>query len=137
MHDLYNLDSTANISEPPVPLGALNSVTPKAIKTALINEQTDKIRYDGDVFAFTLATQFAGKAYRYADELRAAGKKVIMGGIHVTVRPEEAMRHADAVKVVLESWQPLFELPANAGSIANSSELKPKFQPDFARIPAF
>ncbi len=97
MHDLYNLDSTANISQPPVPLGVLNSVTPKAIKTALIDEQTDKIRYDGDVFAFTLATQFAGKAYQYADELRAAGKKVIMGGIHVTVRPEEAMRHADAV----------------------------------------
>jgi radical SAM superfamily enzyme YgiQ (UPF0313 family) len=97
MHNLYNLDSTANISQPPVPLGVLNSVTPKAIKTALIDEQTDKIRYDGDVFAFTLATQFAGKAYQYADELRAAGKKVIMGGIHVTVRPEEAMRHADAV----------------------------------------
>jgi radical SAM superfamily enzyme YgiQ (UPF0313 family) len=97
MHDLYNLDSTANISQPPVPLGVLNSVTPKAIETALIDEQTDKIRYDGDVFAFTLATQFAGKAYRYADELRAAGKKVIMGGIHVTVRPEEAMHHADAV----------------------------------------
>ncbi|MEE8305910.1 MAG: radical SAM protein, partial [Gammaproteobacteria bacterium] len=96
-HDLYNLDSTANISQPPVPLGVLNSVTPKTIKTALIDEQTDKIRYDGDVFAFTLATQFAGKAYQYADELRAAGKKVIMGGIHVTVRPEEAMRHADAV----------------------------------------
>ena len=97
MHDLFNLDSTANISQPPVPLGVLNSVTPKAIETALIDEQTDKIRYDGDVFAFSLATQFAGKAYHYADDLRAAGKKVIMGGIHVTVRPEEAMRHADAV----------------------------------------
>ena len=97
MHDLYNLDSTANISQPPVPLGVLNSVTPKAIETALIDEQTDRVRYDGDVFAFTLATQFTGKAYRYADDLRAAGKKVIMGGIHVTVRPEEAMRHADAV----------------------------------------
>lgn len=97
MHDLFNLDSTANISQPPVPLGVLNSVTPKAIETTLFDEQTDKIRYDGDVFAFTLATQFAGKAYQYADELRASGKKVIMGGIHVTVRPEEAMCHADAV----------------------------------------
>ena len=97
MHDLYNLDSTANISQPPVPLSILNAVTPKVIDTALIDEQTDKVRFDGDVFAFSLATQFAAKAYRYADELRAAGKKVIMGGIHVTVRPEEAMRHADAI----------------------------------------
>ncbi len=97
MHDLYKLDSTATISQPPVPLGVLNAVTPKAIETALVDEQTDEVRFDGDVFAFTLATQFAGKVYRYADELRAAGKRVILGGIHVTVCPEEAMRHADAI----------------------------------------
>ncbi|HQE83776.1 MAG TPA: radical SAM protein [Candidatus Hydrogenedentes bacterium] len=97
MHHLYNLDSTASISQPPVPLGVLNTVTPKAIETALVDEQTDKVRFDGDVFAFTVATQFAGKVYGCADELRAAGKKVILGGIHVTVCPEEAMRHADAV----------------------------------------
>ena len=97
MHDLYKLDSTAAISQPPVPLAVLNAATPKAIETALVDEQTDEVRFDGDVFAFSLATQFAGKVYRYADDLRAAGKKVILGGIHVTVRPEEAMRHADAI----------------------------------------
>jgi radical SAM superfamily enzyme YgiQ (UPF0313 family) len=97
MHHLYNLDSTANLSQPPVPLGVLNGVTPKNIHTSLVDEQTDKVRFDGDVFAFSLTTQFAAKAYRHADELRAAGKKVIMGGMHVTVRPEEAMKHADAV----------------------------------------
>jgi len=97
MHDLYKLDSTAGISQPPVPLAILNAATPRAIETALVDEQTDEVRFDGDVFAFTLATQFAGKVYRYADDLRAAGKKVILGGIHVTVRPEEAMRHADAI----------------------------------------
>jgi radical SAM superfamily enzyme YgiQ (UPF0313 family) len=97
MHDLYGLDSTAFISQPPVPLAVLNTVTPKAIETALVDEQTDEVQFDGDVFAFTLATQFAGKVYRYADDLRAAGKKVILGGIHVTVCPEEAMPHADAI----------------------------------------
>ncbi len=97
MHDLYQLDSTATISQPPVPLAVLNAVTSKAFETALVDEQTDAVRFDGDVFAFSLATQFAGKVYRYADELRAAGKTVILGGIHVTVCPEEAMRHADAI----------------------------------------
>jgi len=97
MHDLYKLDSTATISQPPVPLAVLNTVTPNTIETALIDEQTDEVRFDGDVFAFTMATQFAGKVYRYADELRAAGKTVILGGIHVTVCPEEAMLHADAI----------------------------------------
>ena len=97
MHDLYKLDSTATISQPPVPLAVLDAVTPKAIETSLVDEQTDEVRFDGDVFAFTVATQFASKVYRYADDLRAAGKKVILGGIHVTVCPDEAMRHADAI----------------------------------------
>ncbi len=97
MQELHRFDSTAIISQPPVPLAVLNGVTPRTIETALLDEQTDPVRFDGDVFAFTLATQYAGKVYGYADALRAAGKRVILGGIHVTVRPEEAMRHADAI----------------------------------------
>lgn len=97
MHELYQLDSTATISQPPVPLAVLNSVTPKNIETTLIDEQTDDIQFHGDVFAFTMATQFAAKVYRCADSLRMSGKKVILGGIHVTVCPDEAMEHADAI----------------------------------------
>lgn len=97
MHDLYKLDSTASISQPPVPLAVLNTVTPKEIETDLIDEQTERVHFDGDVFAFTVATQFAGKVYGFADALRAAGKKVILGGIHITVCPDEAMQHADAI----------------------------------------
>ncbi|MBP8259028.1 MAG: B12-binding domain-containing radical SAM protein [Verrucomicrobia bacterium] len=97
MQELHRFDSTAIISQPPVPLAVLNGVTPRTIETALLDEQTDPVRFDGDVFAFTLATQYAGKVYGYADTLRAAGKRVILGGIHVTIRPEEAMRHADAI----------------------------------------
>jgi len=97
MQELHRFDSTSYITQPPVPLAVLNGVTPKVIETDLLDEQTDEVRFEGDVFAFTLSTQYARKVYRYADELRAAGKKVIIGGIHVTVCPEEAMRHADAV----------------------------------------
>lgn len=97
MHELHRFDSTATISQPPVPLGVLNTVTPDGIETALLDEQTEPLRFDGDVFAFSVATQYARKVYHYADEVRAAGKKVILGGIHVTVCPEEAARHADAI----------------------------------------
>lgn len=97
MQELRKFDSTAYITQPPVPLAVLNAVTPRAIETDLVDEQTDEVRFDGDVFAFTLSTQYAAKVYHYADQLRTAGKKVIMGGIHVTVCPEEAMRHADAI----------------------------------------
>lgn len=97
MQELCRFDSTAYITQPPVPLAVLNTVTPRALETSLVDEQTDEVRFDGDVFAFTLSTQYAEKVYRYADDLRAAGKKVILGGIHVTVCPEEATSHADVI----------------------------------------
>ncbi len=97
MQELRRFDTTSYITQPPVPLAVLNGVTPKEIETGLVDEQTDEVRFEGEVFAFSLSTQYARKVYRYADQLRAAGKKVILGGIHVTVCPEEAMRHADAI----------------------------------------
>ncbi len=97
MQELHRFDSTAYITQPPVPLAVLNGVTPRAIETGLVDEQTEEVRFQGDVFAFSVSTQYARKVYRYAHELRAAGKKVILGGIHVTVCPEEAGRHADAI----------------------------------------
>ena len=97
MQELQRFDSTAYITQPPVALALLTAATPKAIETALLDEQTDRIRFDGDVFAFSVSTQNAGAVYEHADALRAAGKTVILGGIHVTVCPDETMRHADAI----------------------------------------
>ncbi len=97
MQELQTFDSTAYITQPPVPLAVLNAVTPGEIETTLIDEQTDKVEFEGDVFAFSVSTQNALAVYGHADALRAVGKKVILGGIHVTVCPEEAMQHADAV----------------------------------------
>jgi radical SAM superfamily enzyme YgiQ (UPF0313 family) len=97
MQELQKFDSTAYITQPPVPLAVLNAVTPKAIETALIDEQADRVRFEGDAFAFSVSTQNARAVYDHADVLRDSGKKVILGGIHVTVCPAEASRHADAI----------------------------------------
>jgi radical SAM superfamily enzyme YgiQ (UPF0313 family) len=97
MQELQRFDSTAYITQPPVPLGVLNAVTPETIETSLMDEQADCVRFEGDAFAFSLSTQNAKAVYDHADALRAAGKKVILGGIHVTVCPDEAIRHADAI----------------------------------------
>ncbi len=97
MQELQKFDSTAYITQPPVPLAILNTVTPKSIQTALIDEQADSCRFEGDVFAFSVSTQNARAVYDYADALRAAGKKVILGGIHITVCPDEAAYHANAI----------------------------------------
>ena len=97
MQELQRFDSTAYITQPPVPLAVLKAVTPKTIETALMDEQADRVWFDGDVFAFSVSTQNARAVYDHANALRSIGKKVILGGIHVTVCPEEAMRHADAI----------------------------------------
>jgi len=97
MQELQRFDSTAYITQPPVPLAVLNAVTPKAIQTGLIDEQADPVRFEGDAFAFSVSTENARAVYDHADALRAAGKKVLMGGIHVTTCPDEALRHSDAI----------------------------------------
>jgi radical SAM superfamily enzyme YgiQ (UPF0313 family) len=97
MQELQRFDSTAYITQPPIPLAVLNAVTPKIIETALIDQQADRIRFEGDAFAFSVSTQNASAVYDYADALRAARKKVILGGIHITVCPDEAVHHADAI----------------------------------------
>jgi radical SAM superfamily enzyme YgiQ (UPF0313 family) len=53
----------------------------------------------GDLVGVSVWTATAPWVYRFADALRAAGKKVVLGGIHATALPEEAMQHADAVVV--------------------------------------
>jgi radical SAM superfamily enzyme YgiQ (UPF0313 family) len=46
------------------------------------------------------------EAYELADRYRAAGTKVILGGLHVTAMPHEAAMHADAI--VLGEGEPLW-----------------------------
>lgn len=52
-----------------------------------------------DLVAISTFSAQAPEAYRIADVLRAAGATVVMGGLHVTTLPDEALRHCDAVMV--------------------------------------
>ncbi|MEM7625793.1 MAG: radical SAM protein [Planctomycetota bacterium] len=52
-----------------------------------------------DLVAISTFSAQAPEAYRVADILRAAGAKVVMGGLHVTTQPDEALGHCDAVMV--------------------------------------
>jgi radical SAM superfamily enzyme YgiQ (UPF0313 family) len=52
-----------------------------------------------DAVAISSFTAQMTQAYALADRYRAAGVKVILGGLHVTALPDEAALHADAVVV--------------------------------------
>jgi radical SAM superfamily enzyme YgiQ (UPF0313 family) len=52
-----------------------------------------------EVVGITVHLTFAHRAYELADWYRVRGSKVILGGLHVVSRPEEAGPHADALAI--------------------------------------
>lgn len=77
------------------------ALTPPHIDLTLIDENAEEINFGGgyDLVAITAMTQQAPRAYEIADRFRARNIAVVMGGIHATVLPDEARRHADSVVV--------------------------------------
>jgi radical SAM superfamily enzyme YgiQ (UPF0313 family) len=53
--------------------------------------------YTCDLVAISTFSAQVFEAYAVADRLRQAGVHVAMGGLHVTVQPEEALEHADYI----------------------------------------
>ncbi|MBW3627699.1 MAG: B12-binding domain-containing radical SAM protein [Gemmatimonadetes bacterium] len=59
----------------------------------------DRLPGEFDVVAISSFSAQIREAYRLADAYRAAGTLVVLGGLHVSAAPEEAMQHADAVVI--------------------------------------
>lgn len=66
-----------------------------------LDERFDRVDYEeeADLVALTGLTHQASRAYEIAQGFKEKGIPVVMGGIHVTMLPEEAGRHVDAVVV--------------------------------------
>lgn len=52
-----------------------------------------------DLVGISSFTAQIGEAYALADRYRASGVPVVLGGLHVSLLPEEAAEHADAIVV--------------------------------------
>ncbi|VVB93727.1 B12 binding domain protein [uncultured archaeon] len=89
---------------PPI-LEYLGALTLKAMPVAeleLIDANANEPQPSGiraDLIGISSVTATITWSYKFSDELRKLGKKVILGGIHPTALPEEAKLHADAVVV--------------------------------------
>ena len=85
----------------PLTIAVLNSMLPDTYEREFFDDRIESINYETDTDAvfITVETYTAKRAYFIASEFRKRGKKVLMGGYHVTLCPEEAMEHADAVMV--------------------------------------
>lgn len=86
---------------PPLSLLSLAAVTPSNFIVEIVDERLDKINYDAevDLVGISVVTRAAKHAYDIADRFRSRGVKVVLGGIHPTVLPNEAILHADAVVI--------------------------------------
>ena len=103
MQELQRFDSTAYITQPPVPLAILNAATPKIIETALIDEQTDHVRFAGDVFAFSVSTQNDAISHVLRVGHRGGWVEVCGGDL---IRPSAITRQARMLlRQVRERWR--------------------------------
>jgi radical SAM superfamily enzyme YgiQ (UPF0313 family) len=85
----------------PLGLMVLAGMTPRDWEVSIVDENVDAPDFAAlprpDLVGITAFTSQAPRAYELAGYFRRVGVPVVMGGIHATMRLDEAMRHVDAV----------------------------------------
>lgn len=87
----------------PLTLTTLASLVPRDLdaRLTLVDEGIADVPpgLDADLVGLTVITGTANRAYELAAHFRQQGAAVVLGGPHVTLLPDEAAQHADAVVV--------------------------------------
>ena len=98
---------------PPLTLPVLAGLTPKDIYVELCDESIDEVNFntDADLIGITGITSQINRGYEIADIFKKRGKKVVMGGIHVSAMPHEAKNHADSIVIgeAEDLWERIIE----------------------------
>ena len=79
----------------------LAALTPEGHQVTIHDEGIAPLDLDEecDLVAITAMTPLAPRGYEIAEQYRRKGVRVVMGGIHPTWLPEEAIAHCDAVVI--------------------------------------
>ncbi|MFH1022814.1 MAG: radical SAM protein [Planctomycetota bacterium] len=101
MHKLRLGRRLRSMREAPLTLTTLAALTPPDpdITIRLVDESIDPVPLEAsaDLVGISVITGCAPRAYRLADHFRGRGIPVVLGGVHVTLLPDEASAHADAI----------------------------------------
>lgn len=75
------------------------AATPENAKIQIIDEQVEDIPWESevDLVGITCMTALAPRAYEISARFRRRGVPVVLGGMHPTLVPDEALGHATAV----------------------------------------
>jgi radical SAM superfamily enzyme YgiQ (UPF0313 family) len=89
------------------------AVTPPDVEVKITDEAFEKINFDEkvDLVGITAQTPVAPRAYQIAEEFKKRGIPVVMGGVHSSMLPDEALQHVDAIVAgeAEEVWPNLIE----------------------------
>ena len=98
----------------------LKALTPSSHEVSFTDElmhelDVDRVEREADVVGLTAMGPQIRRAYELADDFRARGKRVVLGGTWVTLTPEESLRHADAVVAgeAEDVWSQVLGLPGD------------------------
>lgn len=129
-------DATAGwLRIPQLSLPILAALTPPEHHVVMVEEEFEPLPVDDrwDVVGITAMTANVQRAYQLGPRFQRRGAKVVLGGIHPSVMPQEAAQYADAV-VVGEAEGAWPQVLADAAR----NRLKPFYhnsQPDLSASP--
>jgi radical SAM superfamily enzyme YgiQ (UPF0313 family) len=84
----------------PLALGIIAALTPPGWQIRILDENFREFKFrEADLVGITAVTASVNRAYEIAAEYRSHNIPVVMGGIHVSSLPEEALHYADAVVI--------------------------------------
>lgn len=120
------------IGPPSLGIASVAAATPPGHDVEFVDDRVTPFdpAHPSDLFALSVFTPAATRALEIGDQLRARGKKVVMGGIFPSMMPEVAAEHCDAV--VVGEGEPVW--PQVVADAARGA-LKPRYQaPDLADL---
>ena len=93
------LNNLAYSRFPPLGLATLAGYLREDDDVVIVDEHVQALSLDDqpDLVVIQVYITNAFRAYKIADDYRARGVYVIMGGLHATALPEEASQHADTI----------------------------------------
>lgn len=115
MHKLRLGSFIRSMREAPLTLTTLAALIPPipGVEVKLVDGSIDPIplEYPADLVAISVITGCARPAYRLAAHFRDRGIPVVLGGVHVTILPGEAIEHADSIVIGRgeHAWPQLIE----------------------------
>jgi radical SAM superfamily enzyme YgiQ (UPF0313 family) len=85
----------------PLNLMVIAALTPPDIEVEIVDENIEAVNYEKpvDLVGIGSSTSEIVRAYEICDNFRKRGIKVVLGGIHASALPQEALQHADSVVV--------------------------------------